>query len=169
MLNLNLADVEREVVHLRKEIAPDDPIWQDTDLRLSRPIQLDLEARMVGEGVLVRGEMEGEVIAECRRCLVEVPVSIKDEIGLLYEDLSPEDEVELSGEVYPLPERGDELDLTPAIREQFLLRVPDYVVCSESCRGLCPKCGTDLNQMTCDCVPEEEPSPWGALKDIKFD
>lgn len=169
MLILSLAEVEREVVHLRKEIAPDDPIWQDADRRLSEPIQLDLEARTVGDGVLVRGEMQAEVVAECRRCLAEVPVSIKDDFGLLYESLSPEDEVELGGEIYPLPERGDELDLAPAIREQFLLRVPDYVLCSESCRGLCPRCGTDLNRMTCDCVTEEEPTSWDALKDIKFD
>jgi uncharacterized protein len=169
MLNLNLAEVERGPVRLRKEIAPDDPIWQEADLRLSEPLRLDMEARTVGDGVLVRGEMETELVAECRRCLAEVPISIKDEFGLLYETLSPEDELELSGEVYPLPERGDTLDLTPAVREQFLLRVPDFVVCSESCRGLCPQCGTDLNQATCDCVTEAEPNAWDALKDIKFD
>ena len=53
--------------------------------------------------------------------------------------------------------------LGPALREELILRVPDYVVCSESCRGLCPSCGVNLNETTCECVPEAESSPWSVL------
>jgi uncharacterized protein len=83
--------------------------------------------------------------------------------------LSPDEETELGGEIYPLPSRGDELDLKPAVREQLVLRTPDYVLCSDSCLGLCPTCGAELNRRRCGCVPEAGDSPWGALKNIKFD
>lgn len=169
MLNLSLSALAREPVRLREQIPPDDPLWNDAGFRLLSPLQVDLEARSVGEGVLVRGEVEAELDSECRRCLTPVPVLIRDTVDLLFEPLSAEEEEELGGEVYSLPERGDTLDLGEAIREQLLLRVPDYVVCSEDCRGLCPQCGAELNKTTCACVPEAAPSPWEALKDVKFD
>jgi uncharacterized protein len=71
--------------------------------------------------------------------------------------------------VYPLPARGDELDLREAVREQLLLRAPRFALCREECRGLCPTCGADRNQDDCGCVPEPAVSPWDALKNVTFD
>ncbi|MEX0599792.1 MAG: DUF177 domain-containing protein [Gemmatimonadota bacterium] len=169
MLILSLASVARDPVGLQGRIAADDPMWDEVGLALEEPLRVDLEARMVGDGVLVRGEMETRLAADCRRCLTPAPVSIRETVHLLYEPLSGDEEAELSGEVYPLPERGDELDVTEALREQLVLLAPNFVVCSETCRGLCPQCGEELNRTTCDCVPDEGPGPWDALKNIKFD
>jgi uncharacterized protein len=124
---------------------------------------------MVGDGVLVRGEFETRLAAACRRCLTPVTVEVRDTVDLLYETLTPDEEIELGGEVYPLPSRGDLLDLMPALREQILLRMPEFVLCGEACRGLCPRCGAELNRTSCSCVPEAAGSPWGALKDLQFD
>ena len=169
MLNLSLPAVERGEVRVVGEIAPDDPLWNGTGMTLAEPLRVELDARSVGEGILVRGRMRARFDVECRRCLTPVEREVDDTVDLLYEPLPEEEAEELSGEVYELPSRGLELDLGPALREQLLLRVPQYVVCREECRGLCPQCGTDLNQTTCDCVPEAAPSAWGALKNIKFD
>lgn len=169
MLNLSLTAVSRGEVRVRGEIVPDDPVWTDTGVLLAEPLEVDLSATSVGEGVLARGRMRTRLERECRRCLVPVPVEIDDTVDLLYEPLVGEEASELAGEVYPLPERGDDLDLRPAVREQLLLRVPEYVVCREVCRGLCPQCGANLNETTCKCVPETGADPWGALRKIKFD
>jgi uncharacterized protein len=169
MLNLSLSSVVRGPVRIQEEIPVDHPAWEGSGLHLKEPLRVDLEARPVGEGVLVRGEMRTVLAAECRRCLTAVSVALGDTVDLLYEPLSDEEEAELGGEVYPLPAQGDNLDLGPGIREQLLLRVPGFVVCSEDCRGLCVQCGTDLNTAACECVPEPRESPWGALKNIKFD
>jgi uncharacterized protein len=169
MLNLSLAAVARGTVRLREEISPDDPMWGEGGIGLGKPLRVDLEARSVGEGVLVRGEIEAHLDANCRRCLVPVPVYVRDTVNLLYEPLSEDEQVELGGEVYALPDRGDRLDLSDAVREQLLLRVPEYVLCSEACRGLCPYCGAELNRVTCECVADAPGSPWDALKKIKFD
>lgn len=169
MLNLNLAAVSRGAVRVQGEIAPDDPIWEGANFVLLAPLRVDAEARSVGEGVLVRGRLQTRLEMECRRCLTAVAREVDDTVDLLYEPLSGDDEAELAGEVYPLPERGTELDLRPAVREQFLLRVPEFVECREECRGLCPHCGTDLNEGSCECVPEAAESPWEALRKLKFD
>ncbi len=169
MLNFSLTAVARGPVRLRELVPVDHPIWEDAGFSLGEPLRVDLEASEVGEGILVRGEFEGTIAAECRRCLAEVPVKLQDRVDLLFEPLSDSEEEDLAGEVYPLPDRGDVLDVSEALREQILLRVPDYVLCSEDCRGLCPQCGTDLNRANCDCAPPAEPSPWEALKKVRFD
>lgn len=169
MLNLSLLAVARGEVRVRGEIPADDPLWEGTGLTLREPLAVDLEARSVGEGVLVRGSIRTVLDRECRRCLEPVRQEVEDRVDLLFEPLEGEEAEELGGEVYPLPARGDELELGPALREQVLLRVPEFVECRKDCRGLCPHCGADLNRGACGCAPEAEPSPWEALKKIKFD
>ncbi|HEX8213160.1 MAG TPA: DUF177 domain-containing protein [Longimicrobium sp.] len=169
MLKLNLAAVDREEVEIHEQVAADDPMWEGSDVRLVEPLRVDLTARSVGDdGVLLRGRIQAVVERECRRCLTAVRQPVDDTVDLFFAPIG-EDEDELGGEIYPMPARGQELDVTEAVREQLLLRAPQYVVCSEECRGLCPQCGTNLNEATCDCVSEVAPSPWDALKQVKFD
>jgi uncharacterized protein len=170
MLNLSLTAVSRGEVPVEGEVAPDDPVWEGPGLALIEPVRAELHARSVGEGVLVRGRIHTRLGLECRRCVIAVEHEVDDTVDLLFEPITDEEEeAELSGEVYPLPDRGDLIDLRPVLREQLLLRVPDHVVCDEACRGLCPQCGTDLNQTTCSCEPATQASPWDALKKLKFD
>lgn len=166
---LSLLELSRGERRVEALISPEDPLWEDSAVVLLEPLRVDLRAQFVGDGVLVRGRIHTRLERECRRCLTPVLVAVDDDVTLLYEPLTGEDEGELDGEVYPLPPRGDELDLRPALREQLLLRVPDFVVCSDSCRGLCPTCGANLNETTCECVPAAESSPWTELKKLKFD
>jgi uncharacterized protein len=168
MLKVSLTALDRGDVQVREQVAPDDAMWQDAGLTLAAPLDVDLTARSVGEGVFLRGRLRTTVRLACRRCLTSVEQQIDDTVDLFFEPLGPEDE-DAEGEVYALPERGDELDLREAVREQVLLRAPEFALCGEACRGLCPQCGADLNTDPCDCVPEQAESPWNALKNVKFD
>jgi len=169
MLHLNLAGVDRGEVSLREQVPPDHPMWNDTGVELTEPLEVDLTARSVGDGVLVRGTLRTRVRMDCRRCLEPVESEVDEHVDLLFAPLSDEDEAADDGEVYPLPARGDDLDLTGAVREQVLLQAPQFTLCREDCRGLCPTCGKDLNQGACECAPEAAPGPWDALKNVKFD
>jgi uncharacterized protein len=170
MLNLSLAAIARGGQRAQWEVPPDDPLWNGTGLRLLAPLRLAVEATPIGDaGVLVRGRLRTVVELECRRCVGPVPHELDEPIELLFEPLAEEEAVELGGEVYALPMRGVELALGEPLREQLLLLTPEYVVCGEACRGLCPQCGADRNRDPCACVPERAPSAWDALKDIKFD
>lgn len=168
MQKLNLAAVERDEVRLREQVAVDDPMWEGTGINLVEPLDLDLAARSVGDSILVRGRMHAVVERECRRCLTSVRRTVDDTVDMLFAPVGDGEE-ELDGEVYPMPEKGTELKLDDAVREQLLLLAPLYALCDEECRGLCPKCGTNLNDGACDCVSEEAPSPWDALKQVKFE
>ena len=167
-MKVSLTALDRGEVRVREQVPPDDPMWEGAELTLAEPLDVDLTAREVGEGVFVRGRLRTTVRLACRRCLASVEQPVDDTVDLLYQTLGPDDE-EAEGEVYPLPARGDELDLREAVREQLLLRAPRFALCREECRGLCPSCGADRNQGDCGCVPEPAVSPWDALKNVTFD
>jgi uncharacterized protein len=168
MLKVSLTALDRGEVHVREQVPPDDPMWEGAQLSLAAPLDVDLTARSVGDGVFLRGRLRTTVRLACRRCLTSVDREIDETVDLLFEPLGPDDDG-AEGEVYPLPARGDELDLRDAVREQVLLRAPEFALCSEECRGLCAQCGTDLNTGQCECVPEPAASPWDALKKVTFD
>ena len=68
-------------------------------------------------------------------------------------------------DVYVFDPRSNELDLRPAVREQWLLIVPAFVECRENCLGLCPTCGADLNAGPCGCeAPTDD--RWAALRRV---
>ena len=71
----------------------------------------------------------------------------------------------LLGEAAVLAAR--ELDLRPALREEWLLHAPAFPLCREDCKGLCPQCGNDRNLAAdeggCACQPAADPR-WAALQ-----
>jgi uncharacterized protein len=58
------------------------------------------------------------------------------------------------------------LDLTEAIRQYALLALPMKPLCQESCAGLCPSCGHNLNQGACNCPPEAGDPRWSELNEL---
>ena len=166
MLVLDLNRLKQEGrARIDAEIPPGDPFWDALEVEPRSPLDVHLEAQQAGPDVVVRGTIEGSFGQECRRCLKPVEVGLEEELGLLYRegDELGEDEPE---DVLPLP-RGPELDLGPPVREQVLLGVPRYVHCREACKGLCPSCGTDLNEGTCECETEELDERWAPLRQLK--
>jgi len=67
---------------------------------------------------------------------------------------------------YPLAPDATEIDLRPAVREELLLAVPRWVVCRDDCRGLCRRCGNDLNAGPCGCPPAVD-QRWKGLAALK--
>jgi uncharacterized protein len=169
MLKVDLARLERQRrLRFEAEVEPDDPMWAGTGVDLTRPLDVRLEAQQVGREVVVRGRLAGEVALECRRCLRALRVGIEEEVAVLYQAGVAGVEAE-AAEVYPLPGRGHELDLSDMVREQVLLAAPAYGICSETCRGLCPTCGQNLNEGSCGCAPEVADDRWAALRKLKSD
>jgi uncharacterized protein len=92
-----------------------------------------------------------------------VTVPLTTEVGALF--TQDPDALE-DPDSYPLPPNAIEVDLRPAVREELVLSVPRYVVCREDCRGLCPRCGKDLNAGPCGCAPTPD-LRWRAMADLK--
>lgn len=171
MLKLSLAAAERGEVRLREQIPANDPLWEGFVSLPPGPVDVDLRTLPVGSGgILVSGEVSGEMDFACRRCLMPVRCPVRETVEMYFRPASENGhEDEDDAESYLLPSGAAEVSLAEAVREQLLLQLPEFVVCREECRGLCPLCGTDLNRDSCDCEPESDPGPWDALRNLKFD
>jgi uncharacterized protein len=88
-------------------------------------------------------------------------LEVADELAVFFdpEATTVEEDVTL----YTLEPDAEELDLRPILRERVILAVPDYPVCREDCRGLCPSCGANLNETDCNCAVAESDARWGPL------
>ncbi len=62
---------------------------------------------------------------------------------------------------------ADQMDMREVVREQLLLNLPDQIFCKEDCKGLCQKCGANLNLIDCSCKETEIDPRWAALKNLK--
>lgn len=167
MLKVDLRQLERTGRTVIDENVPAAAeIWNGTGIQPHDDFEIRLEAQLAGNDVLVRGRLDGSIGLHCSRCLREVPIGVAEEVAFLYRPGLSEVEAE-DAEVYRLPERGDELDLTEAIREHLVLSVPQYAICSEACRGLCPQCGANLNETDCACETVGEDPRWAALRKFR--
>jgi uncharacterized protein len=79
----------------------------------------------------------------CSRCTrffqAELVVTFKDDVALTQE----------------LKNKSEPLDITELIRDNILVQLPMKPLCSEDCKGLCPVCGSDRNEIDCTCESEQ--------------
>jgi uncharacterized protein len=169
MLKVDLARLRREWrILLQEEVAPEAEIGETADARFRGPIGVDLEAQQAGEDVVVRGQVTAELELECRRCLEPVAVELDEPVTFLFRPgLTPTEAEE--AEAYTFESNAGELDLAPAVREHVLLSMPRYAVCSEACRGFCPRCGRRLGEGECACEEPGGDERWGPLRNLKLD
>jgi uncharacterized protein len=117
------------------------------------------------------GELTGRFEVSCARCLEPVPQEVSRSFDLLYRPLGVDrrkEEVSISeAETEIGYYEGEGLELEDVLREQVLLAVPIKTVCRIDCKGLCPRCGQNLNEGSCTCQPQQEDPRWYALRDLK--
>jgi uncharacterized protein len=167
MLSFNIRDLLQHAVKVDGELGPTDPVWQEEDPKPDEPIRVTGRLSQAGQDrFYFSGRMEGVAVLDCRRCLTDVRVDVAEDLNLIFGDHAEGDEDD--PDVYPIDAREQEVDLRPAVREQWLLAVPPFAVCRDDCKGLCPKCGADLNAGACGCPPESEvDSRWAALRELR--
>lgn len=103
----------------------------------------------------MRLSMSVEYSAECARCLAPVTDSFSlnlEKTVATKEVLSDVDEDRLDD--YAIIENGF-LDMDEQLMEQLEMEFPVRILCKESCRGLCQRCGKNLNEGECDCDTRE--------------
>jgi uncharacterized protein len=71
----------------------------------------------------------------------------------------PEDEIDES----QIIDMQHTLSLIEVVRQELLLALPAHLVCSETCAGICPVCGADLNEEQCGCSDAKIDPRWAAL------
>ena len=118
-------------------------------------VVVTLRVRKDGDTYRLRGHIDTTMRLACGRCLEPFDMPTKIEVDLRYlpqrvntgEGEHEIAEDDLSTAFY----RDDQIDLGHLVGEQLQLAAPMKPLCRESCRGLCPMCGTNLNSDACSC------------------
>ena len=121
----------------------------------------NVEITRTPQGLLVQASFSALLAGECGRCLKPLSVSLHTQFAELYA-LSQRHVTE-SGLI--LPEDGH-IDLEPLTREYLILEVPINQICKPDCKGLCPLCGENLNEMDCGHRKEDIDPRFSVLKKL---
>ncbi|MBR7155993.1 MAG: DUF177 domain-containing protein [Lentisphaeria bacterium] len=126
----------------------------DDAVEVVSDITYELTGSAVSGGVLISGSAEVTIAGTCGRCLQPVRQVVKTEDLKLF---------------FEVEDYQEELDISEDIRAEVLLAFPMNMLCSCDCAGLCPECGTDLNQGECECSRKKQGDMrWSALDGLKL-
>lgn len=158
-LIINLRTLDRDDITLKGElpVAELDIETHDEMMQFNKPLSYDLTAQDLEGSLLVRGSLLLALDCECVRCLkpFEFKVNLPDWACLL--PLSGEDAVKVD---------GDSVDLTPILREDILLELPQHPLCKPDCGGLKkPNVGKSKKNGP---GATKNPPTWAALDKLKF-
>ena len=143
------------------------------DCRLPQSPKAELQVLPVEDGFLVRGRVTGAFVLPCSRCAEDATAPFDERFEHFFALLSPEtdetkkQEYEEEAHLRILAGGVPELNLAGLCGEEFVLALPVKALCAPDCKGLCPACGINLNEASCNCADEAD-SRLAALRGLKI-
>jgi uncharacterized protein len=154
---------------LRIEIK-DEAWFPDHELQRTGPVQAVVVLKRNGEDrVLLAGEITTTIAFDCDRCLENYTMALEDSFRLdleyaAVERLEPAEHEISPSEMDMIYLQEPVIDVFEILNQQVFLMIPGKHLCRESCKGLCSRCGTNLNLETCTCMQELKSSPFSVLR-----
>ena len=117
-------------------------------------------------GVLVlSGSLTARLYGVCDRCAREFQRDVEFPMeAVLVTELSDEE----NEDEWVFQLEGDSADLYDIVTTTFVLNMDSKLLCKPDCKGLCCRCGANLNDGPCGCQPELDPR-FAALKQLLSD
>jgi uncharacterized protein len=170
---LSIKEMEVRKVRFDEIFQPDEIDFSGAEVRQTGPLHgtgvAELLANTEGE-VRIKGHLDVKMESECDRCLARAQFPLDAAFDLFYrptESLSAEEEVAIDeGEAEMGFYQGTGIELEDVLREQVLLMLPMQRVCADDCKGICPVCGKNRNETSCDCREKPADDRWSALRNI---
>ena len=155
-MRTNVAQLLKESTGSTRRCEVDDTLYLDEIAECI--VKGQAELIRTKRGILVRGNFVGMVSLMCSRCLAifESPLLLRIEEEFLPSiDVNTGIALSLDADDDPgtfVIDGHHVLDLSEALRQYGLIAVPMKPLCQPDCAGLCPQCGVNLNQGTCQCL-----------------
>ena len=168
MLSFPTRDVSVAAAHVDAKLGADDPVWMKGDALPAEGVAVSGRLSAAGPGrFYFSGRIRGEAQHECPRCLTDVRTKVEAEAHYVYGDDQHQGADDADTFSLTRGRGGEEVDLRPAIREQWILEVPAFALCRPDCKGLCPTCGADLNAGPHQCAETTADPRWDSLRKLK--
>ena len=129
---------------------------------VSEPVEASGTVRNTAGVLVMTGSLHTTIHGVCDRCAADFDryVEFPLDVVLVTELSNEENEDEW---VFPL--EGDSADLEDIVRTVFVLNLDSKLLCKEDCKGICCRCGKNLNDGPCNCQKELDPR-FAALKQL---
>lgn len=151
-MRIDLEKIPPEGLNIQEQEATSILAVEEKDIEFKVPVNVSVSVNLTSGTLLVQGKLETKVGLVCGRCLN------KFQELLVNKDFS-----------FDLDVRGQtEVDITENIREGVVILLPIKPLCKPDCRGLCPKCGQNLNEKDCGCDRRPEDIRWKGLDKLKL-
>lgn len=137
------------------------------DVKVLSNIKGEATFEWVSGNILLRGNFKTDILLACDRCLEEFAYEIRDEFLYVIMDVNKKD-LHGEDETNIIYFDGVNIQFIEVIHEQIILQIPHKILCTESCKGICKRCGTNLNFYSCNCELNEINSPFAVLKRLSF-
>jgi uncharacterized protein len=143
----------------------DEPPLVDEDIECADAVRGELVFTNTGNVLMVQGSFSTRVVLPCSRCLEYYEEPVETEVSEHFPleiraaparghgpivTVEEEETVSEAGKLF----EGPLLDLTEMIRQHVALALPSRPLHAPECKGLCPICGANLNETTCNCAPD---------------
>jgi len=122
-------------LRLEKTINPSEIGLTEDDFKSLSPLNVTADIERVGNTVLARTQIKTRLSFVCARCL----------------ETLEHDSVQDFQFDYLLEPTTEFIDLGEDIRQELIVGLPIRVLCKDDCKGICPKCGMNLNKEQCHC------------------
>lgn len=151
---IDLSDLPEQGKHFAGAEPPEVMDMESSvEFRIAGLLNYDLFVQRVDEMLIVRGTVSAPVEACCARCTQIFSTTVGNS-GFLRD--------------YSGLQGVEKLDITEDLREEIILSLPRFPLCDEACKGLCPRCGKDLNGGSCGCPENEKGVAWDALNSLNL-
>lgn len=138
----------------------------------NEPLTYSLTLTHTGEAFVVAGTLHASVTTPCARCLDDAHYTCNasfTEYVFVSEEAAQAKDLE-DDEFFVLP-ANHELDILEMLSAALVLELPNLIVCSDDCKGLCSVCGCNLNMETCSCAEKRaatnaEQHPFAQLRSL---
>lgn len=135
-MKINTNQIPAEGISLSKSILTQTLDLETDVIKFRGPIEVEADITKITNVVAVALVLHGTMCLNCGRCLDGFTVDFEKEINLNYQ----------------IDKAEQIIDLIPDIREEIIVDYPIKPLCKPDCKGLCAKCGNNLNEGICKCV-----------------
>jgi uncharacterized protein len=169
---IEVEELKPESLHVHHIFPIGDIQFAHEDAMLSEHVTADFVLSHNDRDLYLDGTVETAIRFKCSRCAKEYSRALTTEFRLSYlpqpdyvdENVEIELKYEDMGVAYY---DGVALDVNLMVLEQIELAIPMKFICQEDCKGLCYRCGADLNQEPCLCENEVKESRFSVLQDFR--
>lgn len=155
-------------VTVKDELSLDDINYNEILFGFNDPVSFDAQITNTGAGLVLDGELSASIRTDCSRCLEPFVFRLNTDIEGFFTTQTKAIDLPEDQEWEPIHDEA--IDLLPSIISAIVVELPIAPIHDQSCKGICPECGCDLNVSTCSCESANRSAgPFEALRSLLKD